>query len=870
MRLAGAKDAPHKRIMAVNDRSATAADVKVALTTEEAFFRAVDHCNAQRYAEADQLCTAIIQEQPRHVNAINLLGIIAQRLNRHNMALLQFQKAIEIDSGIAALHHNLGISLYQSGRHQEAVAALERAVALDPDANRAAGLLQQIRHAGPKTPNPARHALEQGLKHHNCGDFDQAINWYGKCIELEPDNPLPYSNMGVALQSRGDHEAAAKCYGRAIAVAPDYVEAHFNLGVLHQEQGHMDQALIQYEKTIAIKPDHSQAHLNSGVIHQGRGNLQLARQCYQHAIASDPDHAKAHYNLGNIFRAENRFNDAIDCFRAAIASDPDYGDAHYNLGNAARKSGDFEEAAACYRRAIAIKPDHFEALGNLGATLHELGRLDAAIQTYKRSLESKSDSPVTLNNIGVVYQDQGRFSDAATAYRKSLALAPGDIEALSNLGAALQEQGNLEEAMAQYQRAIDIDPEFAKARSNLLMCFQYVPGQNMKRLFELHKKWGEEFPGNRAAVQFTHSSAAQRKKRLRVGLVSADLGRHPVGYLVAGFITHRPRNMVELICYSDRIADDLSEEFATLADHWFTTRSLTDTDLARRIHADSIDILIDLGGHSARNRLGVFAARPAPVQVSWCGYVSTTGLSAMDWFISDHHSTTVAEEKYHTERIIRLPDSWISYTPPDYAPPCAPRLTKSGADRLTLCNFGNPVKINRPLLELWGRILNSCQQADLLLIYRGMDDPANIKRIKQGLAAHGISSRRVTMLGGIPHKDLLVRYHTVDLALDTTPYSGGVTTLEALWMGVPVVTLRGDTFAGRHATSILRTLGRTELIAEDGDAYVKLVVELATNPERLRRLQEELREQMAGSPLCDHEKFARDMADALQRIWEMQ
>jgi predicted O-linked N-acetylglucosamine transferase (SPINDLY family) len=375
----------------------------------------------------------------------------------------------------------------------------------------------------------------------------------------------------------------------------------------------------------------------------------------------------------------------------------------------------------------------------------------------------------------------------------------------------------------------------------------------------------EEGARREAAVEFLDP-----QRRLRLGFVSPDFWRHPVGYFLIRVLENLDRERFEIVCYSDRaVPDAMTARFQRAAARWRETRRMGDEPLAEQIRADRIDILFDLAGHTAENRLLVFARKPAPIQITWAGYVGTTGLEAMDYLLADRWEVPPEAEPYYAERVLRMPDGYVCYDPPAYAPRVGP-LPAGGTGAhpgVTFGSFNHPLKFTPRVVACWARILHRLPQARLVLKYRGLDDPDAQARLWKLFAGEGIAARRVELSGGCSHDEFLGWYNRIDIALDPFPYGGGLTTCEALWMGVPVVTCPGETFASRHSLSHLSNVGLKETIARDLDEYVALAVSLAEDLPRLAALRAGLRERMARSPLCDGKRFAANLAELLRRVW---
>jgi len=563
-----------------------------------------------------------------------------------------------------------------------------------------------------------------------------------------------------------------------------------------------------------------------------------------------------------------RLQAAEQIYRTILQIDPNQVDAMHLLGVIARRAGKPDEALACYRRALELKPDLAEAHYNLGVTLQDQANLAEAVACYRRALELKPGFAEAHNNLGNALRDQGNLQEAVACFRRTLELEPDFAAAHSNLGVALKEQGNLDEAITCYHRALELKPDFAQVHSNLLYTLQYCPGVTPAALLEAHVEYDRRHAAPLRGAAARHENVRPHHGPLRLGFVSPDLGRHPVGYCLVGLMENLSHEQYETICYSDRIVkDDLTERLQSAATQWRDVIGIDDQRLAEQIRADRIDILFDLAGHTAQNRLLVFARKPAPIRITWIGYEGTTGLAAIDCLLADRYTVPDGSQRYFRERVLRMPEGYVCYDPPAIAPPVAPPPSlKKGYT--TFASFNNLAKITAQVVAVWAKILRRLPTARLLLKYSGLGDLAVKRRYLELFAAHDVPPQRLELLPASSYADYLATYCQADVALDPFPFSGSVTTCEALWMGVPVVTCPGETFASRHSLSHLSNVGLTETIARDFDEYVDLAVSLAGDLRRLTTLRAALRQQMAASPLCDGKRFFAHFAAILHDLWQ--
>jgi predicted O-linked N-acetylglucosamine transferase (SPINDLY family) len=397
---------------------------------------------------------------------------------------------------------------------------------------------------------------------------------------------------------------------------------------------------------------------------------------------------------------------------------------------------------------------------------------------------------------------------------------------------------------------------------------QYQTGVTLRALAEEHAEFERRHTARLRSSWEPHHNPPDPQRRLRLGFLSPNFCTHPVGFFLIRVLEDLDRRQAETVCYSDTLAADaMTERFRTAATVWREVRGASHEQLVRQVREDGIDILFDLAGHTGGNRLLVFAQKPAPIQITWLGYVGTTGLTAMDYLLADRHEVPEAAESYYQERVLRMPAGYVCYAPPGYAPPVS-RLPALQQEHVTFGSFSNPTKVTPQLIEVWSRILRRVVRARLVLKFRGMDDPWLVRRLGEMFASQGVDGARLGFLGSAGHAELFEQYHRVDVALDPFPYNGGLTTCEALWMGVPVVTCPGETFAGRHSLTHLSNVGLTETIARTLDEYVEVAVSLASDWPRLAALRAGLRERMTASPLCDGERFADNLMRVLRDVWQ--
>ena len=639
----------------------------------------------------------------------------------------------------------------------------------------------------------------------------------------------------VRLHQAGDPVRAIELYQRILDIAPDHAEAMNYMGVAAGALGQFENAVRLIGRSIELCPKIAGFHNNLGDVLSKAGKLEDAESAYRNAVKADPKFAAAFNSLGLVLAGQIRDDEAVRAFQKAIKVRPDFAEAHNNLGNLYFARKDFAEAEKSYRRAIGARPGYARAYNNLGVPLYMLGRL----------------------------------LEAETAHRKAIELQPQFPAAYNNLGNVLCNGGAIRESLDAYYKALEFDPRSAGTHSNLIFTMGLDGLSDASQILAECRRWDEQHVLIGADRRQPHGNDGDPDRRLRVGYVSGDFRDHAVAHFVEPLFAAHDRAAVEVFAYADvDKPDDVSARLEILVDRWIPIAGVKDTDLAGQIRTDGIDILIDLSGHTAGNRLLTFAEKPAPVQASWLGYGGTTGLEAMDYRITD--AVTDPEgtaEAQHSETLVRLPNAFLCYQPPSDAPTFETSpAAKNGY--ITFGSFNSLAKVTPEAVSTWARVLGAVPGSHLIIKGRPFTESDIRRRYLDVFAAAGIDEDRVELLAQLPSRqEYLAVYNRVDIILDTFPYNGGTTTCEALWMGVPVVTLYGDRTVSRMSASMLGQVGMSDLVAQSEADYVGIAARLAGDPARLVELRAGLRPRMQESPMCDAPAFARAMEAAYRDIW---
>jgi predicted O-linked N-acetylglucosamine transferase (SPINDLY family) len=698
------------------------------------------------------------------------------------------------------------------------------------------------------------------------GRFSEAVVPMQKAVSLQPSNAGLHNNLGNILSSLGRPSEAEACFRRALALQSDSAEMLNSLGTTLGKLGRPAEAEVCFRRALALQPDSAETLNNLGTALSDQDRFGEAEDCFRRALTLKPDFAHAHSNLGSALKSLSRFGEAEVCFRHALVLEPDFVHARNNLGSILLDLGRAPEAETCFRRALALQPDSAEVLNNLGTALGNLGRLDEAETCFRRAFALQPDSTYAHNNLGNALRDLCRLDEAETCFRRALALDPDFTHGLNNLGSALIDMSRLDEAEVCFRRALALQPDFTDAHSNLLFCLNCRSDAANVALDEA-RKYGR-CVGNLAATPYTDWLCEAQPRRLRVGIVSGDLREHVVGYFLESLLSELNPEHIELLAYPTQPKEDrLSQRLRTYFAAWRSLVGLSDAVAAARIHADGVHVLLDLSGHTAHNRLPIFAYKPAPVQASWLGYLATTGVAAMDYLIADSWTLPTTEDVSFTEKIWRLPETYLCFTPPELevAVSSLPALTEG---RVTFGSFNSLTKMTDEVVALWARVLAAVPDSRLFLKTRPLMGSAVRQGVVERFATHGIGSDRLMLEGPVPTRtEHLATYHRMDIALDPFPYSGITTSAEALWMGVPVLTLAGDRFLSRQGVGLMMNTGLPEWIASDPDDYVARAVKHAGDLQGLVTLRASLRDRFLASPLCDAKHFARHFEQALEGMW---
>lgn len=713
-------------------------------------------------------------------------------------------------------------------------------------------------------------ALQVAVRYHQAGQLAQAESLYREILAQDPDCADALHHLGLIAHQLGRQEIARELIARAATLAPDNPAIHSNLGEVYRQLRRFEEAGASFRRALALRPDDPSIFNNLGIALTNEGRLEDAARCLQQAVALKPDFAEAHNSLGSVRALQGQSDAAVACFERAIAAKPELAEAHNNLGKVWLQRARLDDAAACFRQALARNPLLPEAHNNLGAVLTEQHRLDEALASFQQALTLRPEFASALNNLGYLRIERGEFDEAFPPLRQALALQPNFAGAHNNLALAFKERSQLDEALASFRGALALEPARADIHSNLIFSLHYRAENEPGAIAAELARWKNQHASPLARLIRPHDNDRSPRRPLRIGFVSPDFWSHPVAWFLLPLFAEHDRAAFAFYCYSDvRREDHTTRQLRSHVAVWREIVGQTDEQVAELIWADRIDVLVDLAQHTARNRLLTFARKPAPVQISYLGSPGGAGLDTIDYRLTDSFADP-RETNASTppESLLRLPDTAWCFAPPAGGPEVG-ELPAPHRGYPTFGCFNNFAKVTDDIIRLWARILQRVPKSRLTLKNRATGSREVVARLRGLFAQERVSADRLDFVSPtLSHFDHLRCYDDVDIALDTFPYHGTTTTCEALWMGVPVVTLAGKTPAARVGVSLLTNAGFADWVAASPDDYVERAVAVVGDLPRLATLRRGLREHLRRSPLMDAPRFARAVENAFRAAWQ--
>jgi protein O-GlcNAc transferase len=738
-----------------------------------------------------------------------------------------------------------------------------------------------------------------GVIHYQKGDYREAARRIEAALKLNPNNAAAHNNHGNALKDLGQAKDALASYDRAIALKADYAEALYNRGNMLREFARFADAAGSYERAVAIRPNYPEAFNNRGSAFKALERLDEALASYDQAIALKPDYAEAWYNRSNTLVALRRYDEALASCDKAIALKPDLAEAYNNRGNALEKLRRFAEAVESYDRALGFTPTYADALNNRGNALKELKQFDAAIASYDRAIALRPDHADAFFNRGTALYELQRIDAAIASYDRAVALDPNHAHAYYDRGTAFLSLKRLDEAVASYGRAVELDPDIDYLKGIYLHAKMHVcdwthfdeecaqlqaglgKGRAVSYPFQLLAWCASPAVQHACARHYVADKCPPfpvpiwrgeryTHHRIRVAYLSADFRDHPVMVLAAGLFAGHDRTRFETTAISFGLDTPgrMRERLRASFDRFVDAQGMSDQDVAKLLRDLEIDIAVDLNGFTDGSRPNVLAQRSVPVQVNYLGYAGTLGRDDCDYIVADRFVVPEGRQAHYTEKVVYLPDSFMVNDAGRAISTHTPSRAEAGLPEygFVFCCFNNSFKITPEVFDIWMRLLKEIDGSVLWLSPANSSAPDNLRREAE---TRGVAPDRLVFAPRVPlNEDHLARLRHADLFLDTMPYNAHATACDALWVGVPVLTCSGASFASRVAGSLLGAVGLPELITSSPEDYEALALKLARDPALLGSLRQKLAHHRDIRPLFDTERFTRHMEAAYTIMWE--
>lgn len=803
--------------------------------------------NSGQLAESEQLAIRFTQSYPSDGFGWKVLGAIWQRQGLMNEAGDALKKAAAYLPQDSEAQYNLGNFYYDQQQLEAASIHYKNAIKLAP------------RFA------KAHYNLGNVQKSQN--ELEQAKISYQNTLKIDPKNVQAACNLAQVFYEQELFSEAIIYFKQALQGQMDFAAAHVGLGASLQAIGELVEAEKSFRLAISINPNDTEAHQNLGGLLKALARLEEAAQCYRTALTITPENADIYTKLGSILKAMGKSSEASDCFAKALSINPMQEEVQNDLGLALADQGRFAEAETCYQKAIEIAPKFWKAYNNLGLALYGMARFKEAESAFEEAIELNPHEALIFSNLSLPLVAQGKIKQAEISLKRAIEITPDYVNAYINLGTNYLAQGLAQKAESAFNDALKIDRNSTKARSNLLFTLNYSGSHSADFRLEQASQYGQIVDKNVSEI-FTSWRHRLPAKRLRIGLVSGDLRQHPVAYFLENWAKHIDLSRFELIAYStDLREDEFTARLKPYFSGWKSLVGLSDQVAAELIHHDGIHILMDLSGHTAENRLPVLARKPAPVQVSWLGYFATTGMHTIDYFIADEVGVPEQNKTQFVEKIKYLADTRLCFTAPHSSIEVS-NLPALENGYITFGSFQTMVKASEEVLSLWAEVIKATPNSKLRWQCKSLGDSAIAEDLRKRFAKHGIGSEQLILLGSVSRDEYLKAHAEVDLILDTFPYPGGTTTCEALWMGVPTLTLAGDTLIARQGASMLNAAGLAGWVADNASDYIHKALSYCADLTNLAKLRTGLRTQVLASPLFDGQRFANNMEKVILEMWE--
>jgi len=815
--------------------------------------------------------------KPDYVEASYSLGVILHEIGNLEDAVIAYQDAIKTNPNFSEAHNNLGNAYKDLGKPDIALKSYQRALKINPNFSEAHNNLGNV--------------------YKEIGQLEDAVDSYQKALEINPDYPALHNNLGNAFYELDRLQESVNSFESALSYNPDYVDSLNNLGIVFSELGETDRAIKSFEKAIAIKPDYADAYNNLGNALKDISQLDRAVKSYENAIDLKLDFAEAYNNLGNVLKDLDRLNEAFDCFEKAIKISPNFAEAHNNLGNTLSYLDQLDDAVLSFETAIKIDPNFSEAYNNLGNVLKDLDRLNEAFDCFEKALKINPNFPEAHNNFGALLKDLNQLKKARKSIEKAIEINPNFAEAYHNLGNVFKDLDLLDEALKSYQKAKTLRDDLDYILGNIITTkMNFCSWESLPILFN---ELSEKIHDNRKVIDpFTLFSliddpALQKRaaeirinshhpkidtlqnildynlhSKIRIGYFSADFREHPLAYLTAELYELHDRDHFEIHAFSfgKDTNDELNLRIKAGVDYFHNVDLMSHKEIVLLARSLEIDIAVDLAGFTAGAKTEVFAMSAAPIQLSYIGYLGTMGADYYDYLIADPMMIPQESQKHYVEKIVYLPSFQVNDSK-DLPPEITLTRKEVGLpDKgFVFCCFNNTYKFTPTVFDSWARILKAVE-GSILIVYASNESSKT--NLKKEILNRGVETDRLIFGDSISKPKYLARYRVADLFLDTHPYNAGTTASDALKMGVPMLTYIGRSYQARMGASILNSINLPELITNSLEEYESLAIELASNPDKLKKIKDKLQSNLTTAPLFNTPLFTKNIESAYTQMYE--
>ena len=836
----------------------------VELAIPEALRLGVESFKAGQYVEAEGYFTAVLKASPNHPDGNHNMGVLAVKIGKHEAALPFLRKAVDVNPSIEQYWASYVRTLMALGRDKDAQLVVDEARSKGVSAN-LLRILSKLTAAKSERPKegPPKDIIDQLINLYNRGQLANVVRLAEALAEQYPGSLFIWNMLGAAAAQSGQLDKSICAFEKMVAINPSSAEPYYNMGIALQTQGKLDDAIASYEKALSLKADYAEACNNLGVALKDRGDL----------------------------------GEAIASYKKALSLKPDYAEACNNMGLALKDRGDLGEAIASYKKALSLKPDYAEACNNMGLALKDQGKFDDAIASYEKALSLRPDYAEAYYNLGIAFQNHGQLNRAIASYEKVLSLRPDYAGAYNKLANTFQDQGKLDKAIACYEKALSLEPDYESARAQKLhqqaqicdwsifdangldvsylgvveKCVHPFALLSIEDAPERHRKRSEMYCREAYSCQALAfpKKPSRKPKRIRLGYFSADFKEHPVAYLIAKVLEKHDRDQFEVFGYSlhGNKKSELRQRIINSFDCFSDVQQMSEREVALKARHDRIDIAIDLTGHMQNAHSLIFANRAAPIQINYLGFPGSMGADFIDYIIADRNLIPNDFQKFYSEKPIYLPYHYQAQNDELEIACKTPKRSRLGLPEkgFVFCAINNTYKITPREFDIWMRLLRIVKGSVLWLLESNKWAKENL--IKEA-AARGVGSERLVFAKRVPHSEYLAQFQCADLYLDTFNYNAGATASNALWAGLPVLTKQGKSYSARMASSLLQSVGLTELITTSESEYENLAMKLAQDPEQIAALQKKLSANRITRPLFKSELFTKHLENGYQQAYK--